>query len=100
MGIARNGEIQKLKLMASVLKRNNPTPGLLKTREMGEAASCANVARGWPAEMGEAASCANSARGWPGKVRKRGFARLQQSWSHARTGNSAGNQRFIQNGSS
>ena len=42
MGVARKGEIQKLKLMASILKSNNPTPGLLKTREMGEAASCAN----------------------------------------------------------
>ena len=53
MGIARNGEIQKFKLMASVLKRNNPTPGLLKTREMGEAASCPNGIWGWPAKWGK-----------------------------------------------
>ena len=77
MGIARNGGIQELKLMAHVLKGNNPTPGLLKTREWGEAASCANDTWGWPAKMGEAASCANDTWGWPGKARA--FARLQQS---------------------
>ena len=53
MGIARNDEIQKLMLMANVLRGNNPTPGLLKTREMGEAASWSNGSWGWPAKWGK-----------------------------------------------
>ena len=100
MGIARNGEIQKFMLMANVLKRNNPNPGLLKTRERGEAASCPNGIWGWPAKMGEAASCANAIWGWPAKGEEGAFARLQQSCSRARTGKSSGIQRFTRNGSS
>ena len=83
MGIAGNGAIQQLKLMANVFEVKQSHP---RTAEN--------------ARMGEATSCANSIWGWPAKGEESAFARLQQSCSQARTGKSAGIQRFIRNGSS
>ena len=95
MGIARNGEIPEIEVDGKRFEVKQSHPRTAENARNGGSGQLGKLELGLAGQVGEAASWANWSWGWPGKVRKRAFARLQQSCSHERTGNPSGNGSFI-----